>query len=69
MANEENTLKTIQAGKSVSDFLADINYNFETIDENCKTMNSQKQKTITISKNAPISTDGVDGDIWIVYEE
>lgn len=30
---------------------------------------SAKQKTITVSTNEPTSSDGVNGDIWFVYEE
>ena len=64
-----NKLTKITAGKTVVDFLEDINDNF---DEITKVINSLEDKPnvkreITIDTADP--NGGSDGDIWIVYEQ
>lgn len=67
MANKEtlgNGLVKIAAGQPVESFLDDINENFEQV----QPINTA-QKPIIISNRMPSAAEGVDGDIWIVYEE
>ena len=59
-----NNLIQIQAGQSVSDFLADINDNFEKIP-----IITNAPHTIHVSTQAPSNEQGDNGDIWIVYEQ
>lgn len=59
----DNGLEKITAGKSVADFLNDINDNFSQV----QTTIEGAPKKITISLEVP--SGGEHGDIWIQYEE
>ena len=84
MAQERNlkinltniTLEEVVANQKVTEFLKQINNNFEnivsainTLQEEISNLKNNKQDKITISTNSPLGSDGNDGDIWIVYEE
>ena len=57
-------LTNITGGKTVEDFLTDLNNNFNIIKNDANV-----SRTITFSTNEPnAQTAGKNGDIWIVYE-
>lgn len=73
-AQLENTesLEEIMANQPVTDFLQQINSNFEKIVKQINYIYDElqtKQKMITVSTDSPSSEDGNDGDIWITYED
>lgn len=59
-----NGLIEIEAGQTVSNFLKDLNDNFENVQVKIK----NAPKSITISDAEPVDGEGNPGDIWIVYE-
>lgn len=74
-------MKTIQAGKPVSEFLNDINTNFQEITDSMTEL-FKKQNKIFVATNSGtvqvgddievingVPTGGQHGDILIVYEE
>ena len=63
--NLENGLTRIEAGKTVKNFLNDINDNFSKVQP--KIENAPDK--IHISTDIPADNLGQNGDIWIVYEE
>lgn len=50
----------------LTDIISDLSSGIYTKEE-VDTKLAAKQKTITISDNAPTSSDGANGDIWIEY--
>lgn len=57
-------LTEITGGKTVTNFLDDLNENFDRIKNDANV-----SRTITFSTNEPnAQTAGKNGDIWIVYE-
>ena len=73
---DDITLQEVVANQPVTDFLKQINDNFEYIvsainilQEEISNLKNNKQDKIIISTNSPLGSDGNNGDIWIVYEE
>ena len=75
-------IKTVEAGKTVSGFISDLNNNFDALKGQIDNQTNAKQNKIFIAKNNGIVTVGDDikvingvptggknGDILIVYEE
>ena len=77
-----NEIKTIEAGKPVSNFISDLNDNFNALKGQIDNQTNAKQNKIFIAKNSGtvtvgddikvingMPTGGKNGDILIVYEE
>lgn len=77
-------IKTIEAGKTVSGFISDLNNNFDALKGQIDNQTNAKQNKIFIAKNGDtvkvnnvdyikindegVPTGGKNGDILIVYE-